>query len=314
MNPNTGVAIIVPAYWVSAGIAFYATIHSAATSVTRGRNPVYRAFSLVCLIATGYLCSAAGYYSSQSVDQAATWMRWLEGFVIAVLPTFFWFIALYTGQKQVKPWLITISLICGIFFILNFVSPYSLRFESVVGIRPLHLPWGETITRLAGTPGFPHRIGNVAFAGILSWALWRTAVLYRAGNRRSAIFLGANCLIVSLTSVEGYLIDRDIVISFYMTGFAFLGLVLLMNTSIALDDRDRTIAQMKDLARRKQAEEALFQQREILQKIFDHSPLMISFFGQDGRLLLANRQWERTLGWTVEEVRQQDLDLSIEST
>ncbi|HUK90755.1 MAG TPA: ATP-binding protein [Blastocatellia bacterium] len=309
MPPNTGISIIVPAYWISGGIAFYAAIHSTAASVTRGGNPMYRAFSLVCLTAAGYLCAAAGYYSSGTVAEAANWMRWLEAFVIAVLPTFYWFIALYTGQKQVRYKLLTIALICGVFSIINFRSPYSLRFKSVNGMKPLTMPWGETLSRLSGDPGAPQILGNIAFAGILIWALWRTVILYRTGSRRSAIFLGTNCLIVSLAAVEGYLIDHDIIVSFYMTGFAFLGLVLLMNTSIALDDRDRAIAQMEDLVRREKAEEDLRRQKEILQKIFDHSPLMISFFGQDGRLILANKQWERTFQWTVEEVQSGDIDI-----
>jgi PAS domain S-box-containing protein len=41
---------------------------------------------------------------------------------------------------------------------------------------------------------------------------------------------------------------------------------------------------------------------EILQKIFDHIPVMISLSGADGPLQLVNREWERTLGWSQDEV------------
>jgi len=60
------------------------------------------------------------------------------------------------------------------------------------------------------------------------------------------------------------------------------------------------------------AEEALRTQGEILQKIFDHTPAMISFFEADGRVKLVNREWERWRGWSLEELLSQDVDLLTE--
>ena len=68
----------------------------------------------------------------------------------------------------------------------------------------------------------------------------------------------------------------------------------------------------KEIAERKQAEDKLRQQKEILQQIFDHIPVMINFVGADGRIKLVNREWERTLGWSLEEIRQQNLDIFAE--
>jgi PAS domain S-box-containing protein len=48
-------------------------------------------------------------------------------------------------------------------------------------------------------------------------------------------------------------------------------------------------------------------EREILQTIFDHIPLMISFWDPTGYLLHVNRAWERGLGWTLEDARATDL-------
>jgi PAS domain S-box-containing protein len=68
----------------------------------------------------------------------------------------------------------------------------------------------------------------------------------------------------------------------------------------------------KEIAERKQAEDELRRQKEILQKIFDHIPVMINFVEADGRIKLVNREWERTLGWSLEEIRQQNLDIFAE--
>jgi PAS domain S-box-containing protein len=67
-----------------------------------------------------------------------------------------------------------------------------------------------------------------------------------------------------------------------------------------------------DIEDRKRAEDDLRRQKEILQKIFDNIPAMIGFVGPDGKIKLVNREWERTLGWTLEEVLGQDLDIFTE--
>lgn len=59
----------------------------------------------------------------------------------------------------------------------------------------------------------------------------------------------------------------------------------------------------------KQVEDELRRQKEILQTIFDHIPVMINLLGPGDRILLVNREWERTMGWTLEELRKHKLDV-----
>jgi PAS domain S-box-containing protein len=49
------------------------------------------------------------------------------------------------------------------------------------------------------------------------------------------------------------------------------------------------------------------QEKETLQAIFDNIPLMISSYDETGRLLRVNREWERTLGWTLAEAQRVDI-------
>src|SRR6266571_4918473 len=63
------------------------------------------------------------------------------------------------------------------------------------------------------------------------------------------------------------------------------------------------------VAEREQAEAELREQKEILQKVFDHIPAMIAFIDADGRFKLVNREWERTLGWSLEDIQAHDLDV-----
>ena len=60
---------------------------------------------------------------------------------------------------------------------------------------------------------------------------------------------------------------------------------------------------------RKQAEVALRGQKEILQKIVDHIPVMINFTDKEGQITLVNREWERTLGWSLDEIQDENIDV-----
>jgi PAS domain S-box-containing protein len=69
----------------------------------------------------------------------------------------------------------------------------------------------------------------------------------------------------------------------------------------------------KDITARKKAERELRQQKEILQTIFDHIPVMINFGDSDFKPQLANGEWEKTLGWSLEEVVRDRVDILAEN-
>jgi PAS domain S-box-containing protein len=68
----------------------------------------------------------------------------------------------------------------------------------------------------------------------------------------------------------------------------------------------------RDITERKQVEDELRKEKEILQKIFDHIPMMIGFIGEDGRITLVNQEWERIVGWSIEEKQDANLDIFTE--
>ena len=67
----------------------------------------------------------------------------------------------------------------------------------------------------------------------------------------------------------------------------------------------------QDISARKEAEQELRQQKEILQTIFDHIPVMVGFVDQKGAGQMVNRAWEQTLGWSLEELRSQKIDMLV---
>lgn len=67
-----------------------------------------------------------------------------------------------------------------------------------------------------------------------------------------------------------------------------------------------------EIDERKRVENELRNQKELLEKIFDHIPVMTDLMGPGNQIQLVNREWERVLGWTLEEVRRHHSDILSE--
>ncbi len=62
-----------------------------------------------------------------------------------------------------------------------------------------------------------------------------------------------------------------------------------------------------DITERKQREELIQQQKELLQTIFDHIPMMIILFDADGTIQIMNQAAETLLGWSIDDLQHIDL-------
>ncbi|MEG4393038.1 PAS domain S-box protein [Microcoleus sp. BROC3] len=69
----------------------------------------------------------------------------------------------------------------------------------------------------------------------------------------------------------------------------------------------QVIGSVLDISDRKQAEESLKQQNEVLQTIFDNVPVMLGFLGSSGEVNWVNRHWEQVLGWSLAEIKELDI-------
>ena len=66
-----------------------------------------------------------------------------------------------------------------------------------------------------------------------------------------------------------------------------------------------------DITDRKQEEEALGQEKEVLQTILDNIPVMIAYLDREGSYQWINRCWQSTLGWSIMEVMQTDVHAEL---
>ncbi|MBE3122366.1 MAG: PAS domain-containing sensor histidine kinase [Thermoplasmata archaeon] len=69
----------------------------------------------------------------------------------------------------------------------------------------------------------------------------------------------------------------------------------------------RLMGTFQDITERKKAEMEVNRQREMLQKIFDHIPVMITYFDKTGEIKMINHEVVKILGWTFEEWKTENI-------
>ncbi|MEH1969606.1 CHASE2 domain-containing protein [Nostoc sp.] len=70
---------------------------------------------------------------------------------------------------------------------------------------------------------------------------------------------------------------------------------------------ERTLKLEQEIVERKQAQETLSQQKQLLQTIVDHIPVMITLYDVTGRVEFVNHQLEQILGWSATDLHNIDL-------
>ncbi|MGB3513308.1 MAG: ATP-binding protein, partial [Microcoleaceae cyanobacterium] len=76
------------------------------------------------------------------------------------------------------------------------------------------------------------------------------------------------------------------------------GLIFVLITGLLL---------YRNLKKRKQTQQVLIEQKELLQSIFDNIPVMIILTDKSGKPYLANREWEKVSGWSIKDITEPDL-------
>src|SRR5579859_1567183 len=62
----------------------------------------------------------------------------------------------------------------------------------------------------------------------------------------------------------------------------------------------------RDITARRKIELTLHEQQEILQTLFDHIPVIVTFLDEKGQFKWLNREWTRVVGWTLQEMRESE--------
>jgi diguanylate cyclase (GGDEF)-like protein/PAS domain S-box-containing protein len=233
------VSIVIPAYLVSAGGMLFAGIQAGLVWLARRQARVYGFFGVMCFCAAGYQLCTAAYYLAPGVAQACTALHWQLLCLCVYTLAFYCFVCVYTGQQRLSPWLGIMAATAVAIMAADLLSDYSLRFSELRSAAPLRMPWGEELGHVAGR-GDVVRRASIFVPALLScaWGLYRARVQYRAGARWPAQYLAVCIGLLVAGGIWGALIDAGVVRSFYVAGFAYIGMVLLMGFSLGQAQSD----------------------------------------------------------------------------
>ena len=261
LSSSTGIALVVPGYFVCAGILLFAAAVAVALGLYRGRPSIYIAFAAACLGSAGVAMSTASYYLADSIDGGVVAQRWLATSTLVVAGSLVAFVGLYTEPRRQRGWIAAMLGAIGIIAIANHVLPVGVRYTSVESFNWLHLPWGESIFRIEGTAGNWSLAYRATTAVVAAWCLWQLALFYRAGHRRASVLLAFCLFVLSMASLQGALIDFGVLRTFHMSGFALVGLALLAGAGLVVRLQEQNTA-LESTAAQLRAENELRREAE----------------------------------------------------
>lgn len=261
--------IVIPAYYLSAGLALYTAIHSLIFVFSKDRVSLNISLAGLSLFIMGYQITYAAYYQAGAVVDASVVLKFQVLFLLGIILSGYAFIAIYTEYQRITRLLTILFFFFLVLLPFNFYSPHSLWFTTLEVTAPLRMPWGETLKQFSGTPSVWNLAIQLILLGLLCFAGWRSIVLYRHGNQLSAKMLGFPVILAILVEILGMFIDIGKVHSIYFGGFLFVFIMITMSISLA-EDRKKDLMELKraaDLIRRGEIE---------LNSIFKAAPVAVA--------------------------------------
>src|SRR5262249_16063992 len=181
-----GTSVVIPMLFIIVGIAVCIGCQFLIIGLYRRREPVFLVFGLMSLAAAAYTASQIAVYEAATVAEMALALRARVTFACVCFPLFFALINIYTNWRNWRPWLVVVGGLFALFLIANLLSPYSLRFSGWLEIRPVATPWGESLSTYSGLRSKLDFLYRGSHLIIFIWAIWRTRVLSRSGEKTRA--------------------------------------------------------------------------------------------------------------------------------
>jgi diguanylate cyclase (GGDEF)-like protein/PAS domain S-box-containing protein len=276
--------VFVTSLLVLTGVCAYAAARHLSVAWRRPRNFTHLLFAGMCLAAALFgLFQAQAYQAKNLADLVAT-LKWNLCLIAIFFMLFPWFIAEFT-KLHPWPWLVSSSILFAALFLINLLQPYSLQFESLSGLEPLVLPWGETITQPVGTIGIWFKIAVLLVLTNIGFAFYALVLAYRHDRSRPMLAMLFAVVVYLLVAIEGILVRASIIHFVHLGPFGVLVMVIVMSAMLC-----------KETEQRLRASERRFR------SLVEQSPFSIQVLSPTGRTRQVNAAWEKLWGVSAESI------------
>ena len=228
------VPVVVPLLLITAGVMLISAVQTLCIGLLGGEKKLYFPFSTMAAAVAIYQLSYAYSLSSNGIADALLGLKWQAAAITVFFPAAFLFMATYSRQKAVGFWFALVLISSAALFVINLLSPYSLRYESVQPLQLYFTSSGELLHLVRGRQSLSGYLMHAYGLVILLWLFYRCIALFKQGKKRAAELFCLYLIMQLAAAIYGSMIDKGIVEGFYVAGYSFTALVLLMTTGAPL--------------------------------------------------------------------------------
>jgi diguanylate cyclase (GGDEF)-like protein/PAS domain S-box-containing protein len=276
-------AVIIPGLYLLAGICVYAAINHLSYGLRR-LDLVHVMFAGLCLLMVPFTLSHTSTMQATDIDGYVAALKFNLAVIFLFLILFPWLIAKYTG-KRLLPLLLALSVLLAVLLVADVMLPYSLQYDDISGLRTLHLPWGEAVTRGVGKNGSWAYIASVSALLVFGYTLYALTSLYLSTRSRAALGMMFAVVLFLLASIEGILVRLSIIDFVELGPFGYLGMVIVMSMVLSRESQQR-----------------LNVSENRFRSMVEQSPFSIQMLSPDGYTLQVNAAWEKLWGVKQEAI------------
>ncbi len=199
------------------------------------RAGVYLLSMLMALSGGASALSELALMHAQSIAAYGVLIQWENLFVFLILVPMVWFVR--ARLPAARRWLaLLITALWSVAIVANWLSPFSLVYSEITGLRSMPTFWGEHFTLAAGPPNPWVHLANLASVLIVVYVIDAAARAWRGGDRRRAVLVGGSvATFMVLGGIQAPLVDAGLVETPYMVSFAFLAIVVALSYELVSD-------------------------------------------------------------------------------
>jgi PAS domain S-box-containing protein len=257
-------------------------------------------FSLAALGASAVAYAELLTLHAQEIPVYVSAIKFQTLGVFVMLVALVWFIYFYFGTG--KKWLaLLITFFWSFSIILSLISPYSIVYSEITGLKQLSLPWGELYTIAIGIDHPLRFISDIPSLLIVIFFIDSSIQLWKKGGKRRAGWIGGSSLFfILLAGIHTPLVDAGIIHSPYIISFSFLAIILAMSLEISYN-----VYEAANLSKEVIANEQRWK------SLLDNVQFLVCGVNKDGMIYYANPYYLKTTGFSNEEIINKHFDLLV---
>ena len=276
---------------VMGGVSFYLAYHHLNLYARCRERHLDLAFAFTCVAMGLYDLASAGAYSVSSVATALPWIRF-QSTCLALLGLFFPWFLFYYGLPIARRWLYASTSFFAIVALFGPLWPdaWVFRLECPL-VLDVALPAGFATTYFRTVPGPLPNVRSIISIVMLVYILicaWR---LHRSGGGRRARPVMVGLGLFSVAALNDMAVSNGYYAFLYMLEYAYLGIVLVMETVLSSAILEATVTR-----------KALHTSRERMGAMLNATPAGILLVGPDGSITDCNETWCRMIGFQRTEL------------